>query len=453
MERVRFNPYPVIREVVQVLGVKANEKGIGLDFMLEDDVPDTIEGDPGRIRQIVTNLVGNAVKFTERGGVTVTAYGKRLGHDKLQFHVDVADTGIGMDAEAAARIFEDFVQADASVTRKFGGTGLGLSISRKFAQALGGDITVESTPGVGSVFKVTLDAGSTADVTWVKSEQVMAEADATIAPASANYVFAPAQILVVDDGPENRQLVKVVLEDYGLTVDEAANGRIGVDMATATDYDVILMDLQMPEMDGFTAARLLRHRGLKTPIVALTANAMKGFEQECLDAGFTEYLTKPIDIDRFVSKLARMLDAQPVEAQPAEPAMPEPQEQAPVSKAADTSPIFSKLGGNPRFARVISSFVERLGGQLRAMEEAHSDGDMTALAKLAHWLKGAGGTVGFDIFNEPAAELESAAKASDLAAIERRLRQIHELAARVAIDDQLASADRVETASSFKAVG
>ncbi len=461
VERARFNPYPVIREVVQVLGVKANEKGIGLDFKVQDDVPETIDGDPGRIRQIVTNLVGNAVKFTERGGVIVTAYAKRLAENKLQFHIDVADTGIGMNPEATNRIFEDFVQADVSVTRKFGGTGLGLSISRKFAHALGGDITVESTPGVGSVFRVTLDAGSAVDVAWVTSEQVMAEADATIVPESTNWVFSPARILVVDDGPENRELVKVVLEDYGLTVDEAANGRIGVEMATATDYDVILMDLQMPEMDGFTAARLLRDGGLTLPIVALTANAMKGFEQECLDAGFTEYLTKPIDIDRFVFKLAQMLDAKPVDGPPAEPAMPEPspkqepvQEQEPVSEAADNSPIISKLGAdNPRFAKVIASFVERLGGQLQAMDVAYSDRDMEALAKLAHWLKGAGGTVGFDIFNEPAAELELAAKATDLATIEGQLRQIHGLAARIAIDDQLATAGQVEAPSSFEAVG
>ncbi|MCH6583433.1 MAG: response regulator [Proteobacteria bacterium] len=453
VEHVRFNPYPVIREVVKVLGVKADEKGISLDFKLQDDVPETIGGDPGRIRQIVTNLVGNAVKFTERGGVTVTAYAKRLAENKLQFHIDVADTGMGMNPEATDRIFEDFVQADVTVTRKFGGTGLGLSISRKFARALGGDITVESEPGVGSVFRVTLDAGSAVEVAWVTPEQVLAEVDATIVQEHTNWMFPPAQILVVDDGPENREFVKVVLEDYGLTVDEAGTGRIGVEMATATDYDLILMDLQMPEMDGFTATRMLRDGGLKTPIIALTANAMKGFEQECLDAGFTEYLTKPIDIDRFISKLAQMLDAKVVDQPLTEPAMPaSPQEQ--LSGMEDNSPIISRLGAdNPRFANVISRFVDRLGGQLQAMDVAYSDRDMEALAKLAHWLKGAGGTVGFDVFNEPAAELELAAKATDLAAIERQLRQIHGLAARIAIDDKLATAGRIAAPISFKAVG
>ena len=256
IERIRFNPYLVIQEVVGVLSGKASEKGIGLELQIQNDVPETISGDPGRMRQIVTNLVGNAVKFTEHGGVTVTAHAERLAGDTLQFHIDIADTGIGMSPEAAKRIFEDFVQADVSVTRKFGGTGLGLSISRKFAKALGGDITVESEPGAGSIFRVSLDAGSAMEVAWVTPEQALAGAEPPQMQERADWIFPAAQILVVDDGPENREFVKVVLEEYGLTIHEAENGRIAVEMATATDYDLILMDVQMPEMDGLTAAKL-----------------------------------------------------------------------------------------------------------------------------------------------------------------------------------------------------
>ncbi|MDH3503123.1 MAG: response regulator, partial [Nitrospirota bacterium] len=422
--------------VVRVLGVRAHEKGIHLELKVPDDVPETIIGDPNRIRQIVTNLVGNAVKFTERGAVTLTTYAEQMDGNMLQFHIDVADTGIGMSREATSRIFQDFVQADASVTRKFGGTGLGLSISRKFARALGGDITVESEPGVGSVFRITLDAGSAAEVAWVTPQQALAVVDSVMIQEHTNWAFPSARILVVDDGPENRELVKVVLEDYGLTIDEAGNGRVGVEMATTTNYDLILMDVQMPEMDGFTATRTLRDRGLQTPILALTANAMKGFEQELLDAGYSDYLTKPIDIDRFLSKLAQLLHAQPVNESSRKTLMPESrQDQA--SQAEDTSPIVSKLGGsNPRFANVISRFVGRLGEQLHAMDAAYSNRDMEALAKLAHWLKGAGGTVGFDVLNEPAAELEAATKTADLAAIERHLHHLHQLAGRIAHGDR-----------------
>ena len=439
MERLRFNPYLVIQEVVQVMSGRAREKGIGLELHIQHDVPETISGDPGRIRQIVTNLVGNAVKFTEHGHVTVTAHAERLAGDTLQFHIDIADTGIGMSPEAANRIFEDFVQADASVTRKFGGTGLGLSISRKFAKALGGDITVESEPGAGSIFRVTLDAGNATEVPWVTPEQALAVADSTRAQERINWVFPAAQILVVDDGPENREFIKVALGEYGLTIDEAENGRIAVEMATATDYDLILMDVQMPEMDGLTATKLMRDHGLQAPIIALSANVMKGFEQALFDAGYTDYLTKPIDLDRFVSKLAEILNAEPGQALFTESIMQQSLiEEA--SMAEDTSPIVSRLArNNQKFSKVISRFVTRLEEQLPAMDEAFCAQDFDAMAKLAHWLKGAGGTVGFDVFYEPASEFELAAKAMDLAAIERQLQEIHGLAARIVIEDQLAT--------------
>ena len=438
IERLRFNPYLVIQEVVGVLSGKASEKGIGLELQIQNDVPETIIGDPGRIRQIVTNLVGNAVKFTEHGGVTVTAHAERLAGETLQFHIDIADTGIGMSPEAANRIFEDFVQADVSTTRKFGGTGLGLSISRKFAKALGGDITVESEPGAGSIFRVSLDGGSAMEVAWVTPEQALAVAEAPQMQERADWIFPAAQILVVDDGPENREFVKVVLQDYGLTIHEAENGRIAVDMATATDYDLILMDVQMPEMDGLTAAKLMRDHGLQTPIIALSANVMKGFEQELYDAGYTDYLTKPIDLDRFMSRLAELLHAELKQEPFTETIMPESLiEEA--SSGEDTSPIVSRLGGNNKFAKVISRFVSRLEEQLPAMDEAFWAQDLESMAKLAHWLKGAGGTVGFDVFFEPASELESAAKAGDLSAIERKLQQIHGLAGRLVIKDQLAA--------------
>jgi CheY-like chemotaxis protein/HPt (histidine-containing phosphotransfer) domain-containing protein len=440
IERIRFNPYLVIQEVVRVLGGRAGEKGIGLELHIQNDVPETISGDPGRIRQIVTNLVGNAVKFTEHGGVTVTAHAERLAGDTLQFHIDIADTGIGMSPEATNRIFEDFVQADETVTRKFGGTGLGLSISRKFAQALGGDITVESEPGAGSMFRVSLDAGSAMEVTWVTPEQALAVAEAPRMQERTEWVFPAAQILVVDDGPENREFVKVVLEGYGLTIEEAVNGRIAVEMATATDYDLILMDVQMPEMDGLTASRLMRDHGLQVPIIALSANVMKGFEQELFDAGYTDYLTKPIDLDHFMSKLAELLNAEPKQEPFTESIMSESLIEE-TSSGEDTSPIVSRLGGNNnKFAKVIARFVGRLEEQLPAMDEAFWAQDFEALAQLAHWLKGAGGTVGFDVFYEPASELESAAKAMDLSVIERQLQQIHGLARRLVIDDQPAIA-------------
>ncbi len=267
-------------------------------------------------------------------------------------------------------------------------------------------------------------------------EQAVAVVDSVMTQEHTNWDFPSARILVVDDGPENREFVKVVLEDYGLTIDEAGNGRVGVEMATATDYDIILMDVQMPEMDGFTATRTLRDRGLQIPILALTANAMKGFEQELFDAGYFDYLTKPVDIDRFLAKLAQLLHGQPVAESSRKSVLPEflPHQ---ASQAEDSSPIVSKLGStNPKFANVIARFVGRLDEQLHAMDAAYSNRDMEALAKLAHWLKGAGGTVGFDMLNKPAIELEAAAKGADLPAIERHLHHLHLLATRMAYGDR-----------------
>ncbi len=436
IERIQFNPYHVILEVVKVLSARASEKGIGLELKVENDVPETISGDPGRIRQIVTNLVGNAVKFTEQGGVTVTAYATRLDEGMLQFHIDIADSGVGMSPDATTRIFEDFVQADESITRKFGGTGLGLSISRKFARALGGDIVAESEPGVGSTFKVTLDAGKTTEVEWVTPEQAIATIEAPTKQDQVRWVFPQAQILVVDDGPENREFIKAVLEDYDLTIHEAGNGRIAVEMAATTDYDLILMDVQMPEMDGFTATRTLRDHGLQIPIVALTANAMKGFERELFDAGYSEYLTKPIDLDRFLSKLAELLNAKQKQDVITESIISGSRSEL-TPATEDSSPIVSRLrGSNPKFAKVIARFVSRLEEQLPAMDEALWAKDFDALAKLGHWLKGAGGTVGFDDFFEPAAELEAAAKARDFETSESRIQHIHRLAARIVVDNQ-----------------
>ena len=440
IERIPFNPYSVILEVVKVLGFQAGKKGISLDLHVQGPVPETITSDPGKIRQIVTNLVGNAVKFTEQGSVTVTAYAERVSQHNIQFHIDISDTGVGMNEAALGRIFEDFVQADASTTRKFGGTGLGLSISRKFARAMGGDITVDSEAGKGSRFMVTLDGGRADDVAWITPEEAMTVRDAPLSEVATRWNFPNAHILVVDDGPENRAFVRAVLEEYGLALDEADDGLMAVKMATATAYDLILMDVQMPKMDGLAATKELRGRGVQTPIIALTANAMKGFEDELASAGYTDYVAKPIDLDFFLSKLAALLHASPIEEGSPDATtaqVPDP----PSSQLDDREPITSRLGhGNPKFAKVIARFIGRLEEQLPAMDKAFQARDSEELAKLAHWLKGAGGTVGFDVFVKPANELELSAKSGDFPAVEHHIGVIHGLATRIPDFNQVVSA-------------
>ena len=424
-EIVEFDPYRVINEVVKVLVIRAREKGITLDLAVDGEVPQVIHSDPARLRQIVTNLVGNAVKFTEQGGVDVRV--RATDSDgAIDFEIEVADTGVGMPADALDRIFDPFVQADSSVTRRFGGTGLGLSISRKFARALGGDIGVSSELGRGSRFVAKLSGGRAEGIQWVDGQRAVAALTEVPDEQVHDWSFPSARILVVDDGPENRELVKLVLERYGLDVDEAENGKVGLELGLSNIYDVILMDVQMPVMDGFTATEALRSNGIRRPIIALTANAMKGFEQECLDAGYSDYFTKPIDIDSFVAKLAEILAAKPLAAGQTAPA-------AGISTGTSAGATISATlqGEGPQFVALAARFAARLGGKLDEMIDACTAQRHTDLAELAHWLKGAGGTVGYDVFTKPARALETAAKSGQDAAILQAMRTLLEIASRV----------------------
>jgi len=430
MERVRCAPHRTVREVLQVLEARAREKAIALEFEIAGEIPETIETDPGRLRQIVTNLVGNAIKFTEHGSVRVSMRLVDVGIPSLQ--IAIRDSGIGIAQDKLEAIFDPFTQADASVSRRFGGTGLGLSISRRFARALGGDIVAGSEPGRGSTFTVTIAAGLLAGVRMITAEEALPLHDAAepVLPAG-RWIFPRRRVLVVDDGPENRELVRLVLSELGLEIEEAENGRIGVDKTLAGAFDLVLMDIQMPELDGLSATRELRTRGCTLPIVALTAHAMKGYEQEIRAAGCSDWLVKPIDIDRLVELLAGMLGGKrgeaetPVAAIAALPVDPE----VPVER----TPIVSRFADKPRLHAAVRLFAQRLGGQLAAMEAACSESRWDELARLAHALKGGGGTVGFDQFTEPAVKLEQAALAADAEAIRCALAIIHDIADRIVV--------------------
>jgi PAS domain S-box-containing protein len=457
VERIDCVPHQTIREVVKVLGTRAREKGLSLEFEAAGPLPERIQSDPGRLRQIVTNLVGNALKFTERGGVRVVArmQGTRAAP---QLAIDVIDTGVGIPEDKVGKLFQAFVQADTSVTRKFGGTGLGLVLSRNFARALGGDITVTSVAGQGSTFTATIDTGALAGLRMLDPAEATRVEEDVAAGADIRWDFPARRILVVDDGPENRELVCLVLAEAGLTTEEAENGQIAVDMAARTAYDAILMDMSMPVMDGQTATRLLRGRGLKTPIIALTAHAMKGFEQEILAAGCTGYVTKPIDIDVLLGMLAEKLGGRRVQgAAPAAAAaaagIPVLDERVPAAAPAATggtpratpaadgppavspafSPVISRFANHPRLKTAARRFAARLDEQLQAMERAYAESDFVELTALAHWLKGAGGTVGYDDFTAPARNLETHAKAGDAPGTAAALAELRGLAARLEV--------------------
>lgn len=426
--------HQILAETVQVLGVKANEKGIYLRYESDGPVPAHIQSDPTRLRQIVTNLTGNAIKFTEEGGVTLTSRVVGSGIT-AQLQIDVADTGIGMSPEVCGKIFQPFVQADSSTTRKFGGTGLGLSISKNFSEALGGGLNVSSEPGKGSKFTAVLPiSGADPKSDWLTADQF--NADRKTAKSSGDtrlWRLPERKILVVDDGDANRKLLQLVLGKAGLRVEVAENGREAVDKIQAAhdasdSFDLVFMDMQMPVLDGYSATQEVRSKGDNTPIVALTGNAMKGDEQKCMDAGCTGFLSKPVDLDQLLRTTAEILQvtatiADPNEAaavskpaiRPSEPQSAAATARETIRRTASLPPIRSTLleDGDAEFIDIVAGFVDKLGPQLALMKEKASGRNFKELAELAHWLKGAGGTMGFAEFTAPARQLEGVAKAGD----------------------------------------
>ena len=600
VERTDCSIHAIIGEVVSVLGVKAAEKSIGLTYVSEGPIPEVAACDPTRLRQIVTNIVGNALKFTQEGGVTI-ATGLRSASPTMpaMLHIDVTDTGIGMKPEVCERIFEAFVQADSSTTRQFGGTGLGLAISRRFAEALGGGIHATSEPGVGSVFHIRIalpELDPAADCLTVEEYEARRVGPTDRIDQSTKR-YDSGRVLVVDDGVENRKLIKLFLGKAGLTVHEAANGQEAIDAigSAAEAYDLVLMDMQMPVLDGYSATRRLRADGVQIPIVALTGNAMKGDDQRCLDAGCSAFLSKPVDLDDLLRTVARLLpdhaatvakpsnEATAAEAtaagrediseeaeMPVEPpaeregpalegssndsasqsdSVPDEFEAVPVdvidafersfvesddqtmatdadddiacegesgsdgafddlkegpnrdisgdatedipplsdvnlanllaelavpneafegeSKeasemsshtaaesgpanqslvetiAADAvaAPIRSSLPlDDEEFLEIVVGFAQRMTERVDEMRTACDAGDCGHVAELAHWLKGSGGTMGFDDFTDPAAALEAAAKREDAAACGRLVDELVAMTGRIelpsAVDPQ-----------------
>jgi PAS domain S-box-containing protein len=433
VEMIPCAVHTIIRDVIETMQVKANEKGISLKYTPDGPMPAEVMSDPAKLRQILTNLVGNAIKFTEEGGVTVVTCVDQQGENSMLI-MDVIDTGIGMTREQADSVFEAFSQADSSITRRFGGTGLGLTISKRFAQGLGGDIEISSEPGKGSVFSTTIKLGSLAEAEWLEQDQILYEDEMKPGSDETAWVFPAARVLVVDDGVENRELLQLVLEDFGLEVGTAENGESALELAAS--FDIILMDVQMPVMDGYTSVKLMRERGISKTVVALTAEAMEGAEQRCLDAGYSRYLSKPIDIDRLMAMLAAELgavrDRRKSRLEEKVAAATDTVDSAEYANMPET--IESSLSGHSsRFRDIVSKFVPKLGSQLQDMEEALEGGDFIELARLAHWLKGSAGSVGFNAFTEPAAELEVAAHAEQLAEARHCMGTIKELNRRIVL--------------------
>ena len=318
IECIRFSPHDLVADVASLMGVRARAKNLPLEVRYDGPIPESIQSDPTRLRQILINLVGNAIKFTETGKVQiVTRLLLGSGEEpKLQF--DVIDTGIGIASNSMEKIFEPFTQADGSMTRKFGGTGLGLTITKRLTQLLGGEVVVSSTFGMGSTFSITVCAGpldgirttkNTAKSTAKSTVKSTVKSENTRAADGIGATLCNCRILLAEDGPDNQRLIGFILRKAGAEVTIAENGQIGFDLATAANadrcpFDVVLMDMQMPVLDGYEATRQLRNDGYFHPIIALTAHAMETDRKKCLDAGCDDYITKPVDRKKLVETVA-----------------------------------------------------------------------------------------------------------------------------------------------------
>jgi Signal transduction histidine kinase len=388
LEHIDFDLREVTKDAVRLLTPSAAEKGLRLATDIDPACPRWVKGDPSRLQQVLFNLIGNAIKFTDGGGVTVSLR-PRDGGESIAFAV--SDTGIGIAPEAMARLFTPFTQADVSTTRRYGGTGLGLAISKRLVTLMGGDITAESTPGQGSTFgfALALPPGQ--------------EPDTTQAEAQCRS-RRPLRVLLAEDNPVNQELVERMLERMGHVVTLAEHGAQALEHAALEDFDVILMDMQMPVMDGETATRLIRALPgdrARVPVIALTADAVLDHRERYLATGLSAFLTKPVSM----KLLARTLD-EAAGTSPCAPACPEP---CPMPLPTETAPPapseipvvddsyledMRQWVGDDTLLGLLGSAPDSFTGEMAIIRAAWECGDLDVVRETAHRLKGAAGSVG-----------------------------------------------------------
>jgi len=410
IESIPFSIEEVMGSVVNIVGSIAAEKGIELHTAIDPELPAALLGDPMRLTQVINNLIGNAVKFTEAGDIQLTVKGRRQTDENIELEISVQDTGIGMTEEELARLFTAFSQVDASTTRRFGGSGLGLAISRQLVELMGGTIGVESNPGKGSVFTVVL------------SFPVASGFRRTDLPRrnGASLVrFTGVRALVVEDHMINREIIVEQLQQLEIETDIAINGREAVEMVRVREYDVVFMDIQMPEMDGFTATREIRRLGRegidRLPILAMTAHALIGDREKSLAAGMNDHLTKPIDREALSAALMRWLPRDKYTTVTDEPELDTKEDLLSTlsSLTLDVEAGLKRLGGNRElYLKLLGDFVAGYGetpGQL--LHELRTDRREDSIQR-AHAVKGIAANLGGKDLAVAAGDLEKALRAA-----------------------------------------
>lgn len=382
----------VLNDINQFVSNMAEEKGLTFGINYTYPLPDKIITDPFRLKQILLNLCSNAIKFTSKGQVYLNvAY--KLESSSLIF--DVIDTGIGLSAEQKEKIFKPFEQADSSITRKFGGTGLGLTLSKQLVEMLNGDLSVESTLNKGSCFTVKLDIVEAENSSHI-NERTYKNTAEKLNELNIETPKLNGKILLAEDNEDIQELVKLLMKKVGVDLDIVGNGQQAVKAAIESEYDLVFMDIQMPVMDGLTAMQELQKQEYNQPVVAMTANAMQKDRDECKEAGFSSFISKPINRNDLYLVLMQYL---------------KPSKTTGSEKTLLTSDL---LNDEPDLIDLIDKFMIRLPMMRNAINQAHTDQKEEELSSLIHQMKGVGGAYGYHMLTELCAKIEFQIASQDL---------------------------------------
>jgi PAS domain S-box-containing protein len=435
LDEHEFDLASIVNSIVEAMTFQARQKGIRLTFRVAPQACCWVRGDSGRLRQVLVNLIGNAIKFTETGSVSLTVERLEMPSGKDAFRFEVSDTGIGIPSDRFGRLFKSFSQTDSSMTRKYGGTGLGLAICKSLVELMGGQINVQSTPGQGSKFWFEVSLQCLQDRNCL--EQAESES-INVGQQPASLLLKGRRVLLAEDNRINQMYTQAILMQAGIECRLAENGLQVIQAIREGKFDVVLMDCQMPEMDGFEATRRIRQMEQDgqleghLPIIALSASAVKGDQEECLAAGMDTFIGKPFNPDKLMDVIIQIISNTAPQSAESPFLQPSQTESSPGAlPALDCDSLMNRCMGNLELAQsLLADFERDLPGWIDRLARDVHEGNVEDIVKSAHFLKGAAGTVTAKSLSAAAAKIESAGRAKNLKDVVELVDQLREEAQR-----------------------